>query len=110
MQAPWQPLPQWPDTAPSLTEPRIEAQPQQYSIVEQAVNPIQETTRIGDGWLWLNEAREDSFVAGGEVDTMDLDADAIMTQDHWLDTSNGGPIDWEQWDAWLGNANPVRAK
>jgi hypothetical protein len=39
---------------------------------------------------------------------MNLDTDAILAQDYWLDTHNGGVIDWAQWDAWLGNVDPIR--
>jgi hypothetical protein len=39
---------------------------------------------------------------------MDLDTDAILAQDYWLDTRNEEAIDWAQWDAWLGNADPAR--
>ncbi|KAL8738248.1 MAG: hypothetical protein Q9181_000928 [Wetmoreana brouardii] len=97
----------WPDTNPGSAEATVQAQQQQYTVAKQSANPLQRSTRTGDDAFWLSDAQDDSFFTGGAADTMNLDTDAILTQDHWFDTPNGEVIDWAQWDAWLGNLIPT---
>ena len=86
-----------------------ENQPQHYSAPIQSTIPSQGGTWNGDDAFWLNDAQDNGFsTAGGVADLMNLDTDAILSQDSWLDTSNGDAIDWAQWDTWLGNLNPQR--
>ena len=98
----------WPDKIPRSAEALVEAQPQQYPVATQAANPVQGSIRTGDDAFWLSDALDDGFFAGGAADMMNLDTDAILAQDYWLDTPNGEVIDWAQWDAWLGNLDPIR--
>jgi hypothetical protein len=94
----------WPQTNRRSAEALVEPQPQQCS----AANPVQGSTWTGDDAFWLSEALDDGFFVGGAADVMNLDTDAILAQDYWLDTPNGEVIDWAQWDAWFGNLDPVR--
>jgi len=98
----------WPDTNVTTANALTETQPQQYPIATQQVNPVQGSIRIGDDAFWLSEALDDGFLAGGPAEMMNLDTDAILAQDYWLDTPNGEVIDWAQWDTWFGNLDPIR--
>lgn len=40
---------------------------------------------------------------------MDLDFEAVLAQDYWLDTPNGEGIDWAQWDALVTNVDTGRS-
>jgi len=88
------------------TEVQVEVPPQQYRSTAMP-QPNVDTT--GDA-LWLNsvDAFQDDFLFGGDADMMNLDTDAILAQDYWLETPNDEAIDWEQWDAWLANGDSVR--
>ncbi|KAE9364160.1 hypothetical protein N431DRAFT_388094 [Stipitochalara longipes BDJ] len=88
-------------------EVQIKASPQQY----QSTPAAQAATQTTDDDLWLTGGDElrDDFFFGVDADTMNLDTDAILAQDYWLDTLNDEAIDWAQWDTWLGNADPVRS-
>jgi hypothetical protein len=88
----------WPTTNASSAEARVEAQMQQYP------NLVQGSTCTEDDAFWFSDALGGS----GTADMMDLDTDAILSQDYWLDVSNGEAIDWAQWDAWLGSMDPIR--
>ena len=98
----------WPGTNPSSAQAWVEAQPQQYPVAKQPANFVQGSTRTRDDAFWLSDALDGGFFAGGAADMMNLDTDAILAQDYWLDTPNGAVIDWTQWDAWLGNLDPIR--
>ena len=97
----------WPDKISRSAEALVKAQPQQYPVATQAANPVRGNTRTGDDAFWLSDALDDGFFAGGAPDMMNLDTDAILAQDYWLDTPNGEVIDWAQWDAWFGNLDPI---
>ncbi|KAL9086391.1 MAG: hypothetical protein Q9165_007177 [Trypethelium subeluteriae] len=98
----------WPDTTPESGEALGAAQPQQDPAAKQPPNPVQSTARTGDDAYWLSDPLDDGFLMDGAADMMNLDTDAILTQDSWLDTSSNEVIDWAQWDAWLSNLNPAR--
>ncbi|KAL9066410.1 MAG: hypothetical protein Q9157_007144 [Trypethelium eluteriae] len=97
-----------PDTSPESVEALGAAQPQQHPAAKRPLNPVQSSARTGDDTYWLSDALDNGFVIDGAEDMMNLDTDAILAQDNWLDTSNDEVIDWAQWDAWLSNINPVR--
>jgi hypothetical protein len=97
----------WADTNPRSADALVRARSQQYPVAKQPANPVQRSTRIGDDAFWLGDAPDDDFFPGGAADMMKLDMDAILAQDHWLDTPNGEVIDWAQWDAWLGNVDLI---
>jgi hypothetical protein len=100
----------WSETNPSsVAETLVEATRQQQQYL-QAANLVQGSTsnRSADDAFWLSGALADSFSSDGAADMMNLDTDAILAQDCWLDTHNGEAMDWAQWDAWLGNLDPVR--
>jgi hypothetical protein len=98
----------WSDTNPSSAKVRVEAQTQQYPVVQQLANLVQGSIRTEDDAFWLSDTLGGGSLAGGAADMMNLDMDVILAQDYWLDTPNGEVIDWEQWDAWLGNLDPIR--
>ncbi|KAL8704293.1 MAG: hypothetical protein Q9201_002547 [Fulgogasparrea decipioides] len=98
----------WSDTDPRSAEANVQAQPQQHPLAKQSTNLVQGSTRTGDDAFWLSDALADGFFAGGAADMMNLDTDAILAQDYWLDTSNSEVIDWAQWDAWLSNPDSIR--
>lgn len=97
----------WPGVGLRLAEGPIEAQPQQFPVAKQLANTVQGSALTGDDAFWLSDSLDDGFFASGAADMMDLDADVILAQEHWPDTSNGENIDWAQWDAWLGNDDPA---
>lgn len=97
-----------PDTISTSAEVLIEAQSQQHPMSKQFANPIQGGARTEDDAFWLSDALNDGFCADGSADMMNLDTDAMLAQDHWLDAPNGDAIDWAQLDAWLGNLDPGR--
>lgn len=97
-----------PDTNPKSAEALAEAQAQYYPVARQSANPVQGTTRTGDDAFWLNDAIDDGFFAGGGADMMNIDTDAILARDYWLDPPNSEAIDWAQWDTWLGSLNPAQ--
>ncbi|KAN0099249.1 hypothetical protein V8E51_013024 [Hyaloscypha variabilis] len=93
------------ETNTRSTEPHPELLSQQHNS-----NPtLQAPTQTADDAFWLSggDGSRDDFFFSGEADMMDLDTDAILAQDYWHDTPNDEAIDWAQWDAWLGNADPV---
>ncbi|TLD29898.1 hypothetical protein E2P81_ATG06551 [Venturia nashicola] len=63
------------------------------------------TTHTEDDAFWLNNALH-NFGEGGNG--MDLDLDAVLAQDYWLDNPNEEGIDWAQWDALVTNMGPGR--
>ena len=77
---------------------------QQYSVAMQPSNPFTGSTLTEDDAFWLNDTVDDGFVAGGAIDTMNLNMDATLTDDYLLEDSNGQGIDWAQWDACFGKA------
>ena len=99
----------WPDTNPRSAEARVEAPRQQYPVAKQPPNPVPRSTLTEDDAFWLSDALDDGIVAGGAADMMNLDMDAILAEDYWLETSNGDDIDWAQWDSWFGNLDPMRS-
>ncbi|KFX98983.1 hypothetical protein V490_02004 [Pseudogymnoascus sp. VKM F-3557] len=97
----------WQEASESIENPRVEAQAQQNPPIQPA-NAAQSSTRTGDDAFWLSDAVNGNTCACGSADAMNLDSIDILAQDYWLDTPNGEVIDWAQWDAWLGNSDPVR--
>jgi hypothetical protein len=53
--------------------------------------------------FWEDELRNISASNASSEDFMQLDANAAWALDSWLDTPEGGAIDWAQWDAWFGD-------
>lgn len=93
----------WPTRHLSLAnEVQFEAQPQQY--------PVGNTKGVNSAfWLGSDTTQDDFFFGGGGAsEMMNLDTDAILAQDYWLDNSNGETVDWAQWDTWLGASDSVR--
>jgi hypothetical protein len=97
----------WPDGNPRLAEKLAEAPPQFFSVAKRPAYPVQRNAQTEDDAFWLSDALDDRLFAGDAVDGMDLDMDAILTQNHWLDVPNGEAIDWAQLDTWLGNLDPT---
>lgn len=98
----------WSDTILKSAKALVEAQPQQYLVAKQSADPVHGSTRTGDDAFWLSDVPDGGFVADGLTDMMSLDADAILAQDNWVDTSNGEVIGWAQWDGWLGSLDLTR--
>ena len=97
----------WPDT-PRSTEALGVAQPQGHLAANQAGYTVQESLQAGDDAFWLSDSLDEGFRAGGVADMMNLDTDAILSQeDHWLDNASGQAIDWPQWEAWFGSLDPA---
>ena len=82
----------------------VKPQPSQAPTNTQ-FQPTQESNHEGtwarDDAFWLNDALNPDFFAGGSNDMMNIDADAILAQDSWLDTPNGEAVDWAQWETLL---------
>jgi hypothetical protein len=95
------------EASESIENPRVEAQAPQNPPIQPA-NAAQSSIRTGDDAFWLSDAVNGNTCACGSADAMNLDSIDILAQDYWLDTPNGEVIDWAQWDAWLGNSDPVR--
>ena len=85
-----------------------EGQPGQYSEREQPANPLPGSTLTEDDAFWLNETLDDGFFAGGGSDMMNIDTNAMLVQDYWLETPSDEGIDWAQWDVWIGNVDHTR--
>ena len=98
----------WPEANQTLENTQMEAQAQQKPVVTQPVNLAQSSSRTGDDAFWLNGAANGDICACELADQMNLDSNDILAQDYWFDTPNGEVIDWEKWDTWLGNNDPVR--
>ncbi|OBT64330.1 hypothetical protein VE03_06784 [Pseudogymnoascus sp. 23342-1-I1] len=99
----------WPNANQNPGNPQVEAQAQQNPAAsQQPANPVQSATRTGDDAFWLNDATNGNISACGPSDAMNLDSNDILAQDYWFDTPSGEVIDWQKWDAWLGNGDPVR--
>ncbi|KFY69098.1 hypothetical protein V496_00477 [Pseudogymnoascus sp. VKM F-4515 (FW-2607)] len=86
---------------------QVEAQTQQNPAASQPAN-VQSSTRTGDDAFWLNDAVSGNVCACGSAEAMNLDSNDILAQDYWFDTPSGEVMDWEKWDTWLGNNDPVR--
>ncbi|KAM3066085.1 hypothetical protein ACMFMG_010574 [Clarireedia jacksonii] len=75
----------------------------------------QQTTSQGPGntrnnadSFWLSQNLDGVFTNGAaDLDMTDTDMDVTFAQDAWLDNTAGNGIDWSQWDAWFGNAQPL---
>ena len=98
-----------PDTNPSSRGARVEPPHQQYPVSQPPPNPLPESTLTEDDAFWLNNALDDGIALDGATDMMNVDMDAILAQDNWLEASNGDSIDWAQWDAWFGNLEPMHS-
>ncbi|KAH8649816.1 hypothetical protein BX600DRAFT_502204 [Xylariales sp. PMI_506] len=66
-------------------------------------NPVQESTWTEADAFWLGDAFEEGFVGNGMVNMTGFDTDGFLNEDLWLDPQSE-PINWEQWDAWLGGS------
>lgn len=64
------------------------------------------TMHTKDDNFWLNNGLDNFGETGG---MMDLDFEAVLAQDYWLDTPNGEGIDWAQWDALVTNVDTGRS-
>jgi Fungal specific transcription factor domain len=93
----------------SDAETLVEVPPQQQQY-PQAANHIHGISSAwgADDAFWLDGSLDDTLFANGATDMMNLDTDAILAQDYWIDPPNGEAMDWAQWDAWLGNSDPMR--
>lgn len=56
--------------------------------------PILGSTRTEDDVSRFSDALDDGFVADETADMMNLDTNAILAQEYWLDTPKGEVIDW----------------
>ena len=95
-------------STPMSTETLVDNQPQHYSVAMQQANPVQESIWTGDDAYWLKDAMDDCFFTSGPTDAVNQGMDAILAQESWFETPNSDGIDWEQWDAWQGNVEPIR--
>ncbi|KFY35514.1 hypothetical protein V494_05852 [Pseudogymnoascus sp. VKM F-4513 (FW-928)] len=94
----------WLDVNQTPENPRVEVQGRQGLATTQPANVVQSSTRTGDDEFWLNDAmNRDTCACGGSADAMNIDPNDILAQDYLFDTPSGEVIDWEKWDAWLGN-------
>ena len=98
----------WQESNEKVAEPSNGAQPQYGPVKSDAANTNSGNSQTMDDTFWLSDAANDSLFVNGAADTMNLDPDAILTQGYWLGTPDGQNIDWSQWDAWLGTADPAR--
>lgn len=94
-----------------VAESVAQAQPQLNNVPQQSVNPPQANMWTGDDAFWLSGTVHNDLFATGAPDMMNIDTDAILTQGYWNDSppNGGGVVDWEQWDAWMGNIDPNRS-
>lgn len=97
-----------PDMDSNSLEGIAEAQPQQSSVAKPKKNPVQGSTRTWDDAFWLGDVPVDDHIANRASEMVNIDTDVMLAQDYWLDTADGETIDWAQWDAWLGNLNPMQ--
>lgn len=98
------------DLMVAVAESVAQTQPQPNEVPQQPVNLPQANTWTGDDAFWLSGTIHDNLFATGAPDMMNIDTDAMLTQGYWNDSppNAGGVVDWEQWDAWMGNMDPNR--
>ncbi|KAL6720403.1 hypothetical protein ACLMJK_002325 [Lecanora helva] len=98
-----------PDTDSSSVKVQPEAQVYQGPAPTQPADHIHRSALAGagDDAFWLSEAQDTGFNVGG-ADMMNIDTEAILGQDYWVDAPNDEVIDWAQWDVWLGSIDPMR--
>jgi Fungal specific transcription factor domain len=92
------------DANSKSTQPVVDA-PLAYTTANQPTYPITRNLHTEDDAFWLSNALNDDFL-GEAGSMMDLDMDAVLGQDYWLENPNGEGIDWVQWDALVSNVDP----
>lgn len=77
------------------------------SEAQQPTNTAQEIARTQDDAFWLSTLLDDDFLNSDAAGVTDLDTTTYPVQDSWLESSNDGGIDWDQWDTWFGGVHQL---
>ncbi|KAI9891748.1 MAG: hypothetical protein M1814_002498 [Vezdaea aestivalis] len=77
-------------------------------VPQRNLAPMHGSTWTADDIFWLKDTTDHQFGAGGSTDQFDIDPDTVLAQGEWLMRPDSDFIDWERWDAWLGNGEPAR--